>query len=895
MSSLASVLSLQRGARFYRADLHVHSYGASHDVKDAGMTPAAIVDKALTEGLGLLAITDHNEVKNVAAAIAHANGRDLLVVPGVELSTSQGHLLCYLPTADALQRLFGQLDIAGQGTADSRCRTGLHQCLDLVDRLGGFAVLAHVDGPGGFEEAEPTNSPHKIDIIAHRALLGVELKTATSTVSYAPGDSSADRAAAGATRIERLQLGAQQHLARVLNSDAHSLLALGRNAAGDKRVTRIKMDTPGFEALRLAFEDADARIRIEEEIPSSVPSVLGVAFDGGFLDGQAIHFSPNLNCIIGGRGTGKSTTFESVRCLSAEPASGSPLLDSDIWPDGLHLFWQDAAGQRHSLFRQRDGGLSNADNPFSGPTEFEVDSFGQGETAKISAQVNSNPLALLNYLDRFIRVADAIKEEDAARESLLSLQSQIEKAEQQVQLIPQYEKALQITRQQLAALKTAKAEEIIELKRQVAEERAFREQIKEQFDSVSETLSAELGIGIGQHIRDLLAESTLKLATTSCDAILAAVDEFEAAATASAEQLREKFKRLNATTDSHIQTWKAAESDILQQIEAKRKELEQQGLRLDMSYIEKLTKDEASQQKTLVNLKTWVPHLAKLVKERAEVLKDRWSARNTVSTRRVAYAAHASNILDRELVNPKVSLKFVADAFSPAASELIIKEMGWRTVQVPRAAVLIEQLTVPKLLQAVEKMDKSAITTLTVNGVKIFDSQEAQLIIERLSVPHVRYALERCEIHDLPKLIVTKKIEEGGKPRYVPRDFGKLSLGQQQSVLLALMLCSSGNHPLIIDQPEDNLDGEFIYSTLVPVLRRAKERRQVIVVTHNANIAVLGDAELIVILKSGNEKGTVVGRGSIDHPNTRDEACRVLEGATEAFKRRAKTYGLRLA
>src|SRR5262245_20098042 len=92
----------QRGARFYRTDLHVHSYGASHDMKDAGMTPTAIVDKALSEGLGLLAITDHNDVTNVAAAIAHAHGRDLLVVPGIELSTSQGHLLCYLPTADAL-------------------------------------------------------------------------------------------------------------------------------------------------------------------------------------------------------------------------------------------------------------------------------------------------------------------------------------------------------------------------------------------------------------------------------------------------------------------------------------------------------------------------------------------------------------------------------------------------------------------------------------------------------------------------------------------------------------------------------------------------------------------------------------------------------------------------
>ena len=61
------------------------------------------------------------------------------------------------------------------------------------------------------------------------------------------------------------------------------------------------------------------------------------------------------------------------------------------------------------------------------------------------------------------------------------------------------------------------------------------------------------------------------------------------------------------------------------------------------------------------------------------------------------------------------------------------------------------------------------------------------------------------------------------------------------------MLSSDSNAPLIIDQPEDNLDGEFIFHPLVPVLRAAEERRQVIIVTHNANIAVLGDAKQINI------------------------------------------------
>ncbi len=76
------------------------------------------------------------------------------------------------------------------------------------------------------------------------------------------------------------------------------------------------------------------------------------------------------------------------------------------------------------------------------------------------------------------------------------------------------------------------------------------------------------------------------------------------------------------------------------------------------------------------------------------------------------------------------------------------------------------------------------------------------------------------------------------------------------------------------------------------MLRLAKERRQVIIVTHNANIAILGDAEQILVLKSTAEKASIVSRGSIDDETTRETACNILEGAREAFERRAKIYGV---
>jgi len=455
MTILDEVQGLFNGAGFFRADLHIHSFGGSHDVKDTSITPDGIVKTAETENLDIIAITDHNEISNVEATIKAAAGKQILVLPAIELSTPTGHLLCYLPTLPSLQTFHGRLSFADRGTQSSRCQTAMLECLNLIHQLGGFGILAHVDGGGVFEQELPGGSPHKVDVICHPALLGIELKSATSDISYSDLDPDPVRMQAGKQRITRLGLGGRQFLARVLNSDAHSLSALGKNAQGARKVTRIKMDQPSFEGIRIALQDSDARIRIEDHLLQAVPTVLGIHLDGGFLDGQTVHFSPNLNCIIGGRGTGKSTMFEAVRCLSGIE-SNNPVIDSDIWPSELHLFWRDPAGQIHTLYRVSGGALENTDDPMMGPMSFEIDCFGQGETARISQQAESNPIALLSYLDRFVDLADASAAEAEVRDRLLSLQTEIEKAREKVDLIPQYERSLATAKQQLSALEKAK-------------------------------------------------------------------------------------------------------------------------------------------------------------------------------------------------------------------------------------------------------------------------------------------------------------------------------------------------------------------------------------------------------------------------------------------------------
>jgi ABC-type lipoprotein export system ATPase subunit len=99
-------------------------------------------------------------------------------------------------------------------------------------------------------------------------------------------------------------------------------------------------------------------------------------------------------------------------------------------------------------------------------------------------------------------------------------------------------------------------------------------------------------------------------------------------------------------------------------------------------------------------------------------------------------------------------------------------------------------------------------------------------------------------------------------------------------------LLSHGNEPLIIDQPEDDLDNALISELIVTQIHTNKERRQLIVVTHNPNIVVNGDAELVHVLKFANSQVQLNMQGGLEEPEVRTAVCDIMEGGKEAFKKR---------
>ena len=109
--------------------------------------------------------------------------------------------------------------------------------------------------------------------------------------------------------------------------------------------------------------------------------------------------------------------------------------------------------------------------------------------------------------------------------------------------------------------------------------------------------------------------------------------------------------------------------------------------------------------------------------------------------------------------------------------------------------------------------------------------------------------------------------------------------------MLSLLLETEDSRPLIIDQPEDELDNRFLFETVLPALKNLKGRRQVVVATHNANIVVNGDSDMVIQLEATAKRDRVACSGAIEEPDVRDAIVRTVDGGEEAFRLRRRKYG----
>ena len=142
--------------------------------------------------------------------------------------------------------------------------------------------------------------------------------------------------------------------------------------------------------------------------------------------------------------------------------------------------------------------------------------------------------------------------------------------------------------------------------------------------------------------------------------------------------------------------------------------------------------------------------------------------------------------------------------------------------------------------------------------------------------------LDRLALY-LPEDAVEVRFKDRSSGAWRPLTQG--SPGQQTAALLAFVL-GYGIEPIILDQPEDDLDNTLIYELLVSRLREIKTKRQVLIVTHNPNIVVHGDAELVLSLEAQGGRSRIACQGGLQEQAVREEICRIMEGGREAFESR---------
>lgn len=199
---------------------------------------------------------------------------------------------------------------------------------------------------------------------------------------------------------------------------------------------------------------------------------------------------------------------------------------------------------------------------------------------------------------------------------------------------------------------------------------------------------------------------------------------------------------------------------------------------------------------------------------------------------------------------------------------------------------IVKGFTPDKFAQIVHERDAEKLKEIT--GI---DKERSQAIVDALHETDEIYDIETIYCPDLPDfyLKVDRQGDAADGSAELFRKSDELSTGQRCTTVLPIVFAISDN-PLIIDQPEDNLENRFISDTIRNIIKENKDKRQLIFITHNPNIPVLSEAESNIFLKFEEKESSILATGNVD--DVKSQILELLEGGESAFLEREKLYGL---
>jgi len=857
-------------------------------VLDEAGYASALVGKAEALGITVLAVTDHNHVGGVDGIRFEAHKRGIHVFPGFELSSTEGiHVLCLYPlttTVDELGRYLGEFGIRATKPSSNLCDKSFVDLIALVRNQGGISIAAHVENDSGLFRVLQGQS--RIQAWQDENLRAIQIG---GSVQDLPIDVRRIVQNRDPGYVRAYVPETDLAVAVVNASDVASPEDLAKPSA----TCWIKMSEVGIEGLRQAFLDPGSRIRLHSQpLPEERSELVAMGWQGGFLDGAAFRFNPNLNILVGGRGAGKSTVIESLRhVLGLEPlgeearTTHSGIL-RNVLRSGTKVsllvrchrpspreYWIERTIPNPSVVRdaKTDSVLNLAPaDVFDG-----VEIYGQHEISELT----KSPEKLTRLLGRFVekddfavsRKRELHRELERSRGRMLAIRKELNDVKERLAALPGLEETLK--RYQEAGLE----EDLKEQSLLVREERMFNtipERVQ-PFRSCLDELRQELPIDCTFLSPKALEDLPGKHILSDAAPILKRLN-------LDLEEIAQALDNALVTADRGIQA-------IQERFEARRVEVR-------AAYEKKLRQLQKSRidGEEFIRLRRQIEALRPL-KERLSILshleaEHRASRRNLLieweETKAEEFRAleRAGKRVTRKLEG-RVRARVEFGGNREPLFQLLRDEVGGRLSEAINVLRQTENLSLPAFVQACRESADKLVVESGIPGAqaeRLANCPEATLMqIEELDLPSTTsIELNTATLHDPDNW----------------QTLDQLSTGQKATAVLLLLLLES-DAPLVVDQPEDDLDNRFITEGIVPRMREEKRRRQFLFSTHNANIPVLGDAELILGLSASGEADAGGAKiapehmGAIDARPVRELVEELLEGGEDAFERRRRKYG----
>jgi len=489
---------------------------------------------------------------------------------------------------------------------------------------------------------------------------------------------------------------------------------------------------------------------------------------------------------------------------------------------------------------------------------------------------------LQEFLDRHINLRDLVEAEESLVTQLRENAARLDPLEASFSQLTRKRQSLAEIEKKLKIAEEGKLRDIVGVQSKIASERTIRASVEAIIQRYNTGLSL---ISFEQSYKELANSAGDCTGDEESKRVLQSIHETLNAKNA---KLRQKTTEINAILrecaqelSKHCAQLKANHARMDAEVASKIAELKTKGLAGNIVELERLLRQKESLGREIALLEQRRNELDECRAQRKELLAQLTKVRAKMTEQRKAQLKDINQNLRLMIRDYVVFVRYDDAGITEEFCKFIMGKMTGSYLHDQTIRQICARITPSDLATWVRARQSEQIASAA--GVSVDWAQE---IVRRLCYWSILFELQ--VLAKPPKPIITVRTKSA-PPKNIA--VHQLSDGQRHTILLTIAMLAESNVPLVIDQPEDDLDNAFIFSSVVATLRAIKERRQVILVTHNANIAVLGDSELLLPMHRRNDFGKAIQRGSIDCEATKLSVLNILEGGRAAFLRRREIYG----